>query len=49
MHPRVVLEEADAFIIFDLGCGVISRMIQELQGATKPTRKRKPRMKAAAP
>ena len=48
MHPRVVLEEADAFIIFDLGCGVISRMIQELQAATKPTRQRKPRMKAAA-
>jgi len=46
MHPRVVLEEADSFMIFDLSCGVIGRMAQELQASSKPTRKRKPRIKA---
>jgi hypothetical protein len=46
MHPRIVLDEADASELFDLGRGVIHRMAKELLAANKPSRRRKPRMKA---
>jgi hypothetical protein len=47
MHPRVILNEADAFTVFDLGRGLIGRMAQELLAASRQPRARKPRMKAA--
>jgi hypothetical protein len=46
MHPRVVLDETDAFEIFDLGRAAISKMVKELIAASKAPRRRKPRMRA---
>jgi hypothetical protein len=48
MHPRIVLDETDAFEIFDLGRGAITRMTKELLAASRATRRRKPRMRAVS-